>query len=462
MLVEIPVHLRKAFSTYRLKCVEAFDKDMSISYNFLGGALGNPSGSVAYDLGLLEKLFGADLCLATSMGSTLMNKVLLYYVKRKYPGQPLLVTANMHKSIIDAACICGVPLRFVPVEVDPLFESVIPPSPSTILEHLNHHSNAAALLITSPTYEGLGADIKNVIISVRESYPNIPIFIDNAWGWGLKTPLHDDADIVVRSSHKMDGAKQGGSILLASRKHVDLKLLSECATACLSTSQSYPVILSIFEIYMGIWATCGDQFARCLIEWSNRFKSKLHAGGLQVLDELYLRTFFNNGNIRSLDPRKVTVSLGSTSGFGFSRKLQEAPNGLIPEKAGFNTLTFISTGRALTTDPCTAAETVLFYKPYAPLLNRQMNIPLPLNNWESLQKTEAHEAIMQRSIMTPIQWAIDKVSAETITPYPPGIPVIIPGQVVTREVSEYLQHLADLGAEIIAADPKMDSIRVVA
>ena len=87
------------------------------------------------------------------------------------------------------------------------------------------------MFITSPTYEGLHANLDQIIQAVREIAPDMVVIVDNAWDWGLDSPLSQGADIAVRSSHKMDGACQGGAILLANKERLNTQLLEECITA---------------------------------------------------------------------------------------------------------------------------------------------------------------------------------------------------------------------------------------
>jgi arginine decarboxylase len=456
--VNISKSILNAFQKYHKELNKAFFNDMSVSYKNLGSALGNPTHAVKNVTNELAKIFKCDSVWITSLGSTTSNYVVLTYIRRKYHNKPILIMANPHISTINAAIDLNIPIRFVPIDFNERFEAIIPSSAERILNYLKKY-NVACIIVTSPTYEGIEANIKKIVALIREFNDKIPIIIDNAWGWGLKTPIIEGADIVVRSSHKMDGALQGASVILAKKERIDLELFSECVNARFSTSQSYPILGSIEYIYKGIWAKYESKLTKYFLEWSNGLKEDLKKAGIEVLENESLKEYFKKGQIVSLDPRKITIKVKG-NGFKIYEKLQER-YGIIPEKSGIKTLTFIVTTKVLLQDTREVSEKIIKCLNNEKDFKNNLNIPLPLNNWDRLRKLESYEAVASKTKIVPLEKAIGKISAETIAVYPPGIPLIIPGQIIQKDVIDYLKSIFSIGGEIISRDPNIKTIRVV-
>ena len=455
--VNISKSILNEFQKYREELNKAFFNDMSVSYKNLGSALGNPTHAIKNVTNELAKIFKCDRVWITSLGTTTSNHVVLTYIKRKYQNKNVLIMGNPHISIVNAAIDLNTKIRFVPIDFNEYFEIIIPSSAERILNYLEKY-NAACVIVTSPTYEGIEANIKKIVTLIREFNEKIPIIIDNAWGWGLKTPIIEGADIVVRSSHKMDGALQGASIILARKERVDLELFSECVNARFSTSQSYPILGSIEYIYK-IWAKYESKLTKYFLEWSNGLKEDLKKAGIEVLDFQNLKEYFEKGQIFSIDPRKITIRVKG-NGFKIYEKLQNC--GIIPEKSGIKTLTFIVTAKVLIQDTKEVSEKIIKCLNNEKDFKNNLNIPLPLNNWDRLRKLEPHKAVTSKTKIIPIEKAIGKISAEVICVYPPGIPLIIPGQIIQKDVVKYIKFISSIGGEIISRDPNIKTIRVVA
>lgn len=469
-MVSIPDELKRTLRIYRAKTLKAFKFDMSVSHEPLGSALGNPSGSVRLASEELASVFNCDSCWITSMGSTTSNHVCMAYISRMYPGKPVLVTANPHLSLVNAAADFNVPLRFIPIEYDSNFELPIPPSSHTVKNFVEAFPEAVALIVISPTYEGLKVNEESITRTIREINPEMPIFFDNAWGWGLDTPIANGADVVVRSSHKMDGAWQGGGVLLAQKERISIDIMAQCVSARFSTSQSYPILASV-EMCYGIWHRFSNMLIRCFSAWSTIIKEALSEKRIDVLDESKIERYLSDSQIASIDQRKITFSSRPITGFALSKALHRMAC-YIPEKAGIHTLTLITSLRALELDPTEVVKNItsclealktemLSGTLCGSTIPKKVTPPLSLNKWENLRVLEIHEAVKSMSKKIPFEAACGHVAAELITPYPPGIPLIVPGQRITEKELAYLGVLTDLDGEIVAEDPLLKKIRVI-
>ena len=430
--------------------------DSSVSQAELGDALGYPTGAIRNACDKIAKYFRAKCVFMGSSGTTTFNAVFMTYVRRKYPGKLVLMSANPHKSVIDPAVDLFIPIRFIPIDYDQYFEAPIPPSPETVLSYVEQYE-APVVMITTPTYEGIKAKMDKIYNMIKKKYPDTVLYVDNAWGWGFDVP---QSDIFVRSTHKMDGGLNSSSILVIKEDEcLDMNLLRECVTARLTTSPSYPILLSIEAVY-DIWANY-KSFGKTLISWATEFKKEIEKHGIgEILSEKYIKDNYRK-NISELDPRKIHIRLDKGTGFELSQKLQDLEIPIIPEKSGIRTITFIATARALYFDPAEIAYQIA--KCYENLKKRDdlPTLPLTLNRYEELRRLEVYEVFHYGTRLIKSELAEGKISASVITPYPPGIPLIIPGMLIENDALQYLHTILKLGGEIVGCDPKLDVLRVV-
>jgi len=429
--------------------------EQSVSCDALGASLGYLSEATREMADSIANWLGVDHVNLTSMGSTTNIYVTMTYISRKYPGSPVLCAGNSHMSWVNAAANLSVPLRFVSARMDPEFEAVIPPGPDEISKALEK-SNAAAVVITTPTYEGLHVDVASIVKKVRDVRgDDVLVIVDNAWGWGKFNPVNEGADIAIRSTHKMEGALMGASVLLANTERIDRDLLVECGNACYSTSQSCVVLASIGETYC-LWARHEAALESAFIEYSQSLKNSLAALGFQIFEGV------REQHISHVDPRKITIKLPKgIIGYKLSEILQRKYK-LIPEKAGISTITLIVTARTLNSSPEKIADAIARgVEDVERMPVPEIEIPLALNKWETLRAMEVHQAVRCASRVVDFDHSAGLISASVVVPYPPGIPLIIPGQRITEDIIRYLHVLYGIGGHVVAADPSLSKIRVV-
>ena len=442
-----------ASSRERLR--DAVIAEQSVSCDAIGASLGYQSEATREMADSIARWFNVDHVSLTSMGSTANIYVIMTYICREYPGSPVLCAANCHMSWINAAANLGIPLRFVPAGMAREFEALIPPGPDEFSKALEKESDAAAVVITTPTYEGLHVDVASIVKKVRDVRDDILIVVDNAWGWKRGNPVNEGADIAIRSTHKMEGALMGASVLLANTRRIDKDLLVECGNACYSTSQSCIVLMSIGETYW-LWARHEAALERAFIEYSQALKNSLRELGFQIFEGVH------EHHISHIDPRKVTIKLPKgVIGYKLSEILQQRYR-LIPEKAGIATITLIVTARTLNSPPEKIADALARgVEDVERMSVPEIEIPLSLNKWETLKAMEAYQAVRCASRVVDFDHSAGLISASVVVPYPPGIPSIIPGQRITEDVIQYLHVLRAIGGHVVAADPSLSKIRVV-
>ena len=119
-------------------------------------------------------------------GSTGANRVAMRVVAARGPDASVLLAPNAHHSVMHAAIVCGVNVRFLPAAVVSGFDAILPPTPPQVQAALAAHPGTTAVVITSPSYEGIVADVPGIARVVRRH--GALLVVDAAWGGPLRVP----------------------------------------------------------------------------------------------------------------------------------------------------------------------------------------------------------------------------------------------------------------------------------
>ncbi|ODU27007.1 MULTISPECIES: ornithine decarboxylase [unclassified Pseudonocardia] len=331
---------------------------------------------------------------------------------------------------------------------------------------LDRDSDVAGVLITSPTPYGTCADVSEIARLCHDR--GLPLLVDEAWGAHL--PFHErlptwamdaGADLCVVSVHKMGAGLEQGSVFHQQGDLVDPTFLAACADMLSTTS---PNVL--------LWAAI-DGWRRQMVEHGHEVLD----AALQVADDVRERIAKIDGLTalrdeligpeasHELDELKVLVDV---SGLGISG--YQAADWLRAHRAvdvGLSDHRRIEAQLSLADDPGTSdvlldALTGLARSAGELPAPRSVELPSP----EALD-TEAvmlpRDAFFASVEDVPLYAAVGRICAEQVTPYPPGIPALLPGERITGEVVEYLATGVAAGMVLPdPADPQLGTVRVVA
>lgn len=428
-------------------------------------SLHHPTGVIREAQELAGKAFGADHSFFLVQGSTGGNQALLFAALG--PGDTVIVPRNIHKSVIAGLALCGARPVFLHPARDRRFNLFTGVTPGQVEQALAEHPEARGVYLTRPTYHGLAADLPAIAEAVHRS--DKLLLVDEAhgphFGFHEALPLSAmqcGADAAVQSVHKIIGGMTQASILHVRNDRLDLASVRRALTTLQTTSPSYLLMASLDAARMQMALSGRRMMIRAL-----RLAEELRAAlsrieGLELMDP----TEMEGAEGMGFDATKITVRVTrlGLSGFEVARMLDEEHDVQI-EYADFSNILFLvsyansqkdldRTIRGLTQIAALRSHRKLRY-----LSERKVRLP------ELSETTELtpREATFAEKRIVPLEQSEGEVAAETITPYPPGIPVLVPGERIRPEVVEYLQELAAAGTRINGySDPEAQYLAVVA
>jgi arginine decarboxylase len=421
-----------------------YASDVSISAGFFG-TLVDHTGVFGEAERFAAAAQGADRTMFSVHGSSGSNWIVLRMLALERSDALVLVARNIHHSIINALKAFGLNFRFLPTPYDAEFEAVLPPSVEQVLTGLRRYPEAIAVVYTSPTYEGLCANTREIADAVHAASPETILFVDEAWGGHLhfhpelpSSAMDSGADVSVQSTHKLAGGLQQTGLIHWREQRVDTELMEEAFREYVTTSPSYHLLASADAAVRSLAAN-GEAALGACIERTRELKAALRERlpRLVHLDEPSeaADARFGAEHVAAVDLVKTTVALTryDIAGFAVAQALVE--HGIVVEKAGINTLTFITTFQL---DPGAVADTVRALE--AVLAGHELANGKP-----------------RRLASNPFSAFDDRL----VEVYPPGIPVILEGFRVSADAVRYLCEVRDMGGAIVARDTSLQTLRVL-
>lgn len=427
-----------------------FDADLSVSVKMLDSLM-EPTGVIAEAQTVAAKAFGARRTFFATNGTSTANKVIFQTLLA--PGEKLLLDRNCHKSVHHGVVLSGAHPVYLDSSVNAKYSLYGPVPRKTLLSAIRKHPDAQALILTSCTYDGLRYDLAPIVEAAHKK--GIKVIVDEAW-YGFArfhpafrpTALEAGADYATQSTHKVLSAFSQASMIHVNDRNFNEHLFRENFNMHTSTSPQYSMIASL-DVARKQAVMEGYKLLSRTLTLAQELRAQINSTGVfRVLDlDALLPEEIKHDDIR-LDPTKVTVDI-SSCGYAvedLQRELFDRYN-IQVEKSTFNTLTLlltIGTTRSKVSRLYDALMRIaregrtprrLYRFPEIPGFTRLRHLP--------------RDAFYCGGEMVPVvdernnirRELLDRVCADQIVPYPPGIPVLVPGQVITREIVNYLVGL---------------------
>jgi arginine decarboxylase len=398
------------------------------------------------------RLWGADWCRFSVAGSTHGNQALALAVGQ--PGQEIIVTRSLHRSLLLGLVLAGLRPVWVRPDLDPATGLPGPVPVDAVRAALAAHPAACAVYLGDPSYVGTTGDLTGQAGAAHEA--GVPLIVDAAWaahlGFHPDLPPHAiaaGADAMVTSAHKALPAYTQGALVLARTARLDAARLDRAFEATHTTSPAGAIMASI-DAARALLARDGQELSGRLLRGVAAAKDRLRrVPGLGVLDG------------PGVEPTKLVVLLAGSGATGYAVERDLIDAGMPVEMADRDTIVPIIT---LADDEDTVAR---FADTLAAAVERRRAAPrrpVPAAAWTITpqQALPPREAFFSPNETLAADAAVGRVSAELVAPYPPGIPVLAPGEVITSAALDALRAaLADGGRIAYAADPSLATLQVV-
>lgn len=446
---------------------DPYISDISISYESLGFP-SEPSGvfKVMYDRA--AQVYGADHTLFSVNGTTGSNFIVLRALSKQIPNLRILAQRNVHKSVVAAFEDYGIDLMFLAPKVDPDLQLFLPNTEQEILEGLER-TKPQVLLITNPTYEGIVLDLKTIITTIRSQYPNIIIFVEEAWGSHLhfsdKLPIaamDAGADICVQSTHKQGGSLQQGGMIHWKNGRINSELLMDSYRRLSTTSPSYFLLASLDGARAIMEKEGGEKIDHILLIAKILTYQLSQIKGLEVITTKKLQ--LTNPSIFGRDETKIIIDVTKTgyTGFELARILEDNFN-IIVEKYNATTLLLLVPFQSKIDHihvTINAFKYILKNKKDKSAINNLPALVFPVNKPKMLELGKERAKNQVEQIL--LKNALGRISAETITPYPPGIPTTLEGERFTPEAISFYENIRFYpNSHLLAHDMTLETVLVI-
>src|SRR5256885_1821986 len=432
---------------YEFMGEHVFDADLSVSVPMLDSLM-EPKGVIAEAQAMAAKAFGARRTYFATNGTSTANKVIFQTLLA--PGEKLLLDRNCHKSVHHGVVLSGAHPVYLDSALNRKYGLYGPVPKKILLSSIKKHPDAQALILTSCTYDGLRYDLAPIIDAAHAK--GIKVIIDEAW-YGFArfhpefrpTALEAGADYATQSTHKVLSAFSQASMIHINDPGFREHLFRENFNMHTSTSPQYGLIASL-DVARKQAMMEGYKLLSRTLELASEVRNLINSTRVfrvLELDDLLPDEVRHDG-IR-LDPTKVTIAI-SACGYTVAdlQKLLFERSTIQVEKSTFNTLTLlltIGTTRSKVSRLYDALMRIarenraprrLVQTPEIPAFTKLKFLPRDAYycGGELVPVFDERERVNRR--------LAGRICADQIVPYPPGIPVLVPGQLITRAIVDYL------------------------
>ena len=420
---------------------------------------------------LAAQAYGSENSFFLINGSTSGNQIMM--MSALDPGEKLAIPRNAHKSAMGGLIMSGAFPVWMAPEVDQALHTDHTVTPATVRATLAAHPDIKAVYIVSPTYYGVAADLESITAIAHAR--DIPLLVDEAWGPHFHfhpalpiDALEAGADLCINSTHKMLGSLSQTAMLHQQGERIKLDRLKAVVKLFLSTSPNLVLIASL-DVARRQMATQGRALLSQTIELADDTRRRLND-----IDGVFCfgKEQVGRPGVFNFDPTKITITVKALGYTGYEAEeiLRRRYNVQCELADLFNCLALFTIGTTRE-----AADRLVYGVKELAREDRPIDVFSPSGVLERRLQTGTYnlpqippirmnprDAFLAATETVRFKESAGRVCAEVITPYPPGIPVISPGEEITREVVAYLDLEKKAGVRMQGPyDSELRTIRVV-
>lgn len=411
--------------------------------------LHQPTGVIEEAQKLAADAFGADHTYFSVQGTS--GAIMTMIMSVCSPGDKIIVPRNVHKSVLSAIIFTGAKPVFVSPAQDVNVGIDHGITTTSVAKALKRHPDAKAVLVINPTYFGVSANLKEIVDLAHSC--NVPVLVDEAHG--VLIHFHEDlpmsamqagADMAATSVHKLGGSMTQSSVLNVNTKngYINPYRVQTIISMLTTTSTSY-ILLASLDAARRHLALNGREMAAKAIEMAQYARKSINEiDGLYCIGEEIL----GSEAAYSYDPTKLTIHvrhLGIT-GYETENWLRDRYNIEVELSDMYNILCLITPGD--TPDSVEILLTALRELSKEHHNKNEINelvVKIPEIPQLSLIPRDAFYGDTE---IVPFKESAGRIIAEFIYVYPPGIPILLPGEVISQENIDYITDHVDVGLPV--------------
>lgn len=420
--------------------------------------LGHPISIIRDAEELAADAFGASHAFLMIGGTT--SSVQTMILSTCKAGDKIILPRNVHKSAINALVLCGAIPIYIEMSVDPKIGIALGLENDRVAQAIKDHLDAKAILINNPTYYGICSDLKGLTEMAHEA--GMMVLVDEAHGAHLhftdKLPISAmdaGADMAAVSMHKSGGSLTQSSLLLIGEQ-MNPEYVRQIINLTQSTSASYLLMASL-DISRRNLALRGKESFEKVIELSEYARREINAiGGYYA----YSKELIDGVSVYDFDVTKLSVY---TQGIGLTGievydLLRDEYDIQIEFGDIGNILAYISIGDRIQDIERLVGALADIKRLYSRdgkdlIAGEYIQPELVLSPQEAFY-SERKSLILDESV--------GQVCGEFVMCYPPGIPILSPGERITREIVDYIQFAKERGCSLQGTeDPEVNHINVI-
>ncbi|WP_227395909.1 aminotransferase class I/II-fold pyridoxal phosphate-dependent enzyme [Jeotgalibacillus aurantiacus] len=410
---------------------------------------------------LAAKAFGADHTFFSVQGTS--GAIMTMVMSVCGPGEKIIVPRNVHKSVMSAIVFCGAIPVFVHPEVDKELGISHGITPESVSHALEQHPDAKGVLVINPTYFGIAADLREIVKIAHANH--VPVLVDEAHG--VHIHFHDElpvsamqagADMAATSVHKLGGSMTQSSVLNVKEGLVSSKRVQTILSMLTTTSTSYPLLASLDTARRQL-ATEGKELIDQTIRLAESIRERL--SGIEQI-RCIGKEILGTPATFDYDPTKIIISIKELGITGYQAELWLRKNFNLEVELSdlYNILCIVTPGD-------TEHEASILIEAMHALSieyrhGKDFDIPEVMLPDIPLLALSPRDAFYSETELLPIEETAGRICAEFIMVYPPGIPIFIPGEIITEENLNYIHENIAAGLPVQGPeDETLKKLRVI-
>lgn len=397
---------------------------------------------------LAAEAFGASNAFFMVGGTTSAVQSMIMYACKS--GDKIIMPRNVHRSAINALILCDAVPVYVNPDVNKKLGIALGMSVEQVEKAIEENPDAKAVMVNNPTYYGICSDLKR-ITEIAHAHGML-VLVDEAHGthfyFGENFPvtaMQAGADIASVSMHKSGGSLTQSSFLLMG-KNINSDYMRQIINLTQTTSASY-LLLSSLDISRKRLALSGREIFAETVEMAEYARSEINEiGGYYA----YSKELINGDSIYDFDVSKLsvyTLPVG-LAGIEVYDLLRDEYDIQIEFGDIGNILAYISVGdRKRDIERLISAMSEIkrrFGKSGAGMLTQEYITPIVAET--------PRKAFYSDKISLPLEKSAGRVCSEFVMCYPPGIPILAPGELITDEIIEYIKYAKDKGCSMTGTE----------
>lgn len=421
--------------------------------------LNRPQGVILEATELMADAFGAEKSYFLTGGTTM--GILSMIMSTCRAKEKIILPRNVHKSAINALILSGA----VPIFVKPYIDQEL-----GIANHMDYEEvkkavienpDAMGVLVINPTYFGVTSDLEKIVTLAHEY--DMKVLVDEAHGSHF--PFSDllpigsmeaGADLASCSLHKTVGSLTQSSILIAQGPRVDHVRLRSTINMIQSTSPSSLLLASLDVSRKEIYQR-GPKLIPHLIEMAKKTRAQINQiPGLRALDKSY----FVSRNASNYDETKIIIKVSQLglTGFDVYKELVDTYKIQVELAETHLILAVLSIGTKQEDLDKLVEALGKLSQTYTDMHLDPIEPKIKYSYPEAY--TRPREAYHAPKKIMPIAQVVDEIAAESIMIYPPGIPIVIPGEIISQDILDDLDFYQRSGS-VILSDTESGYIKVI-